>query len=279
MAKGAYYFPLYYQRLLASCTGWKDDEFGAYLKLLIYQFDRGSIPENLDELARICSSVKKTWPMISKKFVPGPDPGTLINSVMDEIRQEALQKSQKNAANGSKGGKAKTKRSVENGLSENEANAKRTQSNTNMVNGYSVNGFRKEGGAGEEKQPIVQVMWDTWQALKPDYPPDQHTDYQALFSIGEFLSGQIGIRWPPETDDSYTQVREAWIRLAGWISHDSFYKNISLHSISKTSTLQTIYQKHNDNGTAQAGTSAAGKPGTSQARIDALKTWGSDFRS
>jgi hypothetical protein len=106
MAKGDYYFPLYYRRLLTSTIGWKDDEFGAYMRLLIFQFDNGSIPSNLNELARIAPSVRKHWPLLSKKFKDDGN-GRLINEVMDEVHQDIQKKKEKNAENGKKGGRRK----------------------------------------------------------------------------------------------------------------------------------------------------------------------------
>lgn len=60
MAKGDYYFPLYYKKLLTSTIGWKDDEFGAYVRLLIHQFDKGKLPGDIKELSLLCTSIKKT---------------------------------------------------------------------------------------------------------------------------------------------------------------------------------------------------------------------------
>jgi hypothetical protein len=64
MAKGDYYFPLYYTRLLSSTIGWKDDAFGAYLRLLIYQFDNGSIPVDIEELSLTGAAYPKSFMMM-----------------------------------------------------------------------------------------------------------------------------------------------------------------------------------------------------------------------
>src|SRR5687768_11077719 len=93
MAKGDYFFPLYYQKLLTSTTGWKDDEFGAYLRLLIYQFDNGGIPNDQEIIQRIAPSTKKNWPLISRKFILNEE-GLLVNEVMDSIRHKRNKKSE-----------------------------------------------------------------------------------------------------------------------------------------------------------------------------------------
>lgn len=108
MAKGDYYFPLFYHRLLTSTIGWKDEEFGAYLRLLIYQFDNGSIPSDLADLSRISPSIKKHWPLISKKFKDNGK-GGLINEVMNDVYNDIQEKKIINTENGKKGGRPKKK--------------------------------------------------------------------------------------------------------------------------------------------------------------------------
>jgi uncharacterized protein YdaU (DUF1376 family) len=109
MPKGDYYFTLYYQRLLTSTVGWKDSELGAYLRLLIYQFDKGSIPSDLSSIARIAPSAKKHWPLLSTKFVDDGS-GRLVNKFMQEVRNERIELSQINSENGRKGGRPRGKR-------------------------------------------------------------------------------------------------------------------------------------------------------------------------
>lgn len=106
MAKGDFYFPLHYKRLLTSTIGWKDDEFGAYVRLLIAQFDAGSISNDIGELKRIAPSVQKNWPLISKKFKDDGN-GGLINDFMNDIYHDAQAKKDKNRKNGKKGGRGR----------------------------------------------------------------------------------------------------------------------------------------------------------------------------
>lgn len=113
MAKGDYYFPLYYRRLLTSTIGWKDDEFGAYVRLLIHQFDNNnSIPNDLEELALVAPSVKKNWKRLTKKFKES-DAG-LYNEVMSDIFNQIQGKKKANSENGSKGGRPKKPKAFNN---------------------------------------------------------------------------------------------------------------------------------------------------------------------
>jgi uncharacterized protein YdaU (DUF1376 family) len=107
MAKGDYYFPLYYKRLLTSTIGWKDDEFGAYIRLLIHQFDNNnSIPDDLEELALIAPSVKKNWKRLQKKFKKN-DAGELFNEVMKDVFDDVQRKKNIRSEIGKTGGRPK----------------------------------------------------------------------------------------------------------------------------------------------------------------------------
>jgi len=132
MAKGAYYFPLFYQRFLASCSGWKDDEVGAYIRLLIYQFDKGSIPNDMKILSRIGTSVKKNWHLLSTKFIIQND-GTLINEVMADIRLKYIDKQEINTENGSKGGRPKKNQTVIVGETESKPNHNPSESESKGI--------------------------------------------------------------------------------------------------------------------------------------------------
>ncbi len=157
MAKGDYYFPLYYQRLLSSCTGWKDDELGAYLRLLIYQFDNGGIPDDMEEITRIAPSARKNWPRLAKKFEKN-EAGEFINPVMDEIRQSRLKKLETLKTNGARGGRPSKKPNGFNKEEEKKPNGYENknqmvienETNTNMVNGYWLEKEKEEGAEGEK---------------------------------------------------------------------------------------------------------------------------------
>jgi uncharacterized protein YdaU (DUF1376 family) len=165
MPKGDYYFKLYYQRLLTSTVGWKDDEFGAYMRLLIYQFDKGSIPSEISQISRIAPSAKKHWPLLSQKFVPDGN-GGLVNKVMDEVRSERITKSKTMAEVGRGGGRPKINQKV----SENKPNGSENKSNTNVSTGILVIGSGKERGGGEEKplgsDAVSTFANEAWQDQK-----------------------------------------------------------------------------------------------------------------
>ncbi len=131
MPKSEYYFPLLYRRLLVSTTGWKDEEFGAYLRLLIHQFDNNNrISPDIEELKRIVPSIKKNWPLISKKF-KADETGMLYNQVMSDVYNNIKKLQQRNIENGKQGGRPKNKEpkknhSVINGFKDGNPNERHT---------------------------------------------------------------------------------------------------------------------------------------------------------
>jgi len=117
-----HYFEFHFQKIIAATKGWRDDEFGAYVRLLIEQFDRGYVPDDPAELSRLITTYKKNWPLLKKKFTEPSEAGQLRNSFMCVIRGDALERSAKNSIAG-KIGVEKKKRLKSERLSNAEANA------------------------------------------------------------------------------------------------------------------------------------------------------------
>lgn len=89
--------PLYYNDLLGSTKTWTDEEFGAYMRLLIEQWDKGGLPNDSQRLARLYTSHAANWELLKDKF-PLVD-GLLKNPVMEEVRQKRARHSEKQALN------------------------------------------------------------------------------------------------------------------------------------------------------------------------------------
>lgn len=78
--------PLYYNDITTSTQDWTDEEFGAYMRLLIHQWRQGGLPKDYQRLARIATSLDTNWPMLKLKFVEID--GVLKNEVMEDIREK-----------------------------------------------------------------------------------------------------------------------------------------------------------------------------------------------
>lgn len=90
-------FPLYYNDIDRSTKTWTDEEFGAYMRLLMEQWDKGGIPKDYQRLTRIATSLDKNWPMLKEKFQEVD--GQLKNLILEEHREKRLKHKQKQKEN------------------------------------------------------------------------------------------------------------------------------------------------------------------------------------
>jgi uncharacterized protein YdaU (DUF1376 family) len=77
--------PLYYNDLLGATKTWTDEEFGAYVRLLIEQWDKGGLPNDYQRLTRIATSLGNNWEGLLRDKFPLVD-GMLKNPVMESVR-------------------------------------------------------------------------------------------------------------------------------------------------------------------------------------------------
>lgn len=99
MSSDKFILPLFYKRFMSSTQHWTDEEVGAYLRLLIYQWDNGTLPTEFSRLTRIADSAERHWPLLSKKFPEGK------NKVMEDIREERVKFVERQRLNGARGGR------------------------------------------------------------------------------------------------------------------------------------------------------------------------------
>lgn len=199
MAKGDFYFPLYYKRILTSTIGWRDDEFGAYMRLLIYQFDNGSIPSELSELARIAPSVKKHWPLLSRKFKDNGS-GGLVNEVMAGIYEDVQSKKNKNKGNGKLGGRPKKENPNE---TQTKPNGFKNETQMEPIPIYNSKYKKEKEGGGEVKNlnfPFTddfKPYWENWKEYKKrefrfTYK-SHHSEQAALNSLKKLSKNDLNI--------------------------------------------------------------------------------------
>lgn len=192
-----HYFALHFQKILAATKGWKDDAFGAYIKLLIEQFDRGYVPDDPAEISMLITSFKKNWPRLKKKFTEPSEPGKLRNTFMCGVREEAHEKSAKNAENGSKGGKAKKANAVANGIPNATANANKT---------LQRNGSQPVTSNHKTIPKEEVVVMDAWFQMFRR-AAGAHIDNDTLFlEIGKFKN-----RYPNQNLNQAGALINAWI--------------------------------------------------------------------
>lgn len=90
-------FPLYYNDIDRSTKTWTDEEFGAYMRLLMEQWDKGSLPNDYQRLTRIATSLDRNWSLLKDKF-PAVD-GVLKNPVLEAHREKRAKHKEKQREN------------------------------------------------------------------------------------------------------------------------------------------------------------------------------------
>lgn len=103
------YMPLMIGDWLKGTRGMKAEVRGVYINLLLYQWDNGFIPSDMEELCLIDPELPKVWDKLKSKFVE-VEPGKLQNKKNEEVRD--FWKKQKK--NGGKGGRPKKENPKEN---------------------------------------------------------------------------------------------------------------------------------------------------------------------
>ena len=82
VAQSLPWLPLYHADLLRATAHWPDEAFGAYVRLLLHQWEHGRIPSDGDELRRVAETAEKHWARLANKFPDG------VNQRLEVIRAE-----------------------------------------------------------------------------------------------------------------------------------------------------------------------------------------------
>lgn len=111
------YMPLMIGDWLKGTRGMKAEVRGVYLGLLLYQWDNGFIPSDMEELCLIDPEVPKVWDKIKMKFIEIA-PGKLQNKKNLEVK-EFWAKQKKNGENGGRPKKDNPKGNLNNNPKDN----------------------------------------------------------------------------------------------------------------------------------------------------------------
>lgn len=88
------YMPLYVRDFLTSTLGWSAEERGHYLTLLMVAWDRGGLPEDLEQLERLSPGVGAVWSMLVDKF-PVCEDGQRRNARLEQHRDRCVELKEK----------------------------------------------------------------------------------------------------------------------------------------------------------------------------------------
>ena len=87
-------FQFYAQDFDMDTATWENDEVGAYIRLLSYEWVNGGLPNDIYKLSKIVRESQKKfigkWKNLSTKFIQNGN-GLLINKRMEEVREQQRQ--------------------------------------------------------------------------------------------------------------------------------------------------------------------------------------------
>jgi uncharacterized protein YdaU (DUF1376 family) len=111
------YMPLMIGDWLKGTRGMKAEIRGVYINLLLFQWDNGFIPSDMEELCLIDPELPKVWDKLKVKFIE-IEPGKLQNKKNEEVR-DFWKKQRKNGELGGRPKKEKPKQNPTNNPKQN----------------------------------------------------------------------------------------------------------------------------------------------------------------
>ena len=214
-------FLFYPNDWLGGTMGMTFEEKGAYMELLMMQFNRGHMTTHMIGLA-----IGQLFDKIKVKFIQD-DQGLWFNERLDleKDRRKNFVKSRHNNKEGlnqySKIDKNKSGHMIGHMEDENE--------------NRNINGFEEKKGLGKKEtgKLLIPVLEKIWLSENPDYPSDKTKDFAALGEISRFLASVLKMAYDPSNEEFVNLVAANWQLLAKYVVADNFFKSYSLQQVSK----------------------------------------------
>jgi uncharacterized protein YdaU (DUF1376 family) len=193
-----HYIPFFGRDFYASTAMWTAEEVGHYMRLLIIQWDAGSLPSDLSRLELVSPGVGRVWDLLVEKFPLGED-GLRRNHRMEEHRLRAAELQAARSEAGKIGnekrwgdrkaianGSQSDRKAIANGIakasppSPSPSPSPSPEENTHTHTACGDD-FRKPGWAADEWERFVAVWNQTARAARwePLIAPSAFVDYAA----------------------------------------------------------------------------------------------------
>jgi len=218
-------FLFYPNDWLGGTMGMTFEEKGAYLELLLMQFNRGHMTEHM-----IRHMVGQIWDKIKVKFLVD-EQGLYYNPRLkfEHDRRKTYSESRRNNIKG------------KNQYSKKEGHMTSHMENENINENVNSNSFRKSENLFAEKERLIPRMNEIWITTFPSYSASQDFDFPALKNISDFIFKQAKIK-----DGIGNRVHEdtcinTFKLIADQVNKEPFWANKPLQSISKH--IQEFYNK------------------------------------
>jgi uncharacterized protein YdaU (DUF1376 family) len=211
-----HYMPFFGRDFYASTAAWTAEEVGHYIRLLVIQWDNGSLAADIQRLELVSPGVSKVWGLLEPKFPLWPD-GQRRNRRMEEHRAKSAELKAKRSLSGRKGGAASLKSCLAAQLA--QANAKKMP----QQDGSKTEANGRAYGPAKTKPPSPTP--DPTPDLDPSPSPESSpAPYSSSLRSEEFQQQQqqprarkstsAGSRrddgWEPDAESEWEVLRRAW---------------------------------------------------------------------
>jgi uncharacterized protein YdaU (DUF1376 family) len=108
-----HWFPLYTKEWAASVGHMSAAQRGIYISLLVFQWDNGSVPDCMEQCARIAGAMQMQegdWLIIRDKFKRSDEDGRLRNAKLESVRSTQVEKAEAVSNNAKRAAAARHKR-------------------------------------------------------------------------------------------------------------------------------------------------------------------------
>lgn len=267
-------WPCYYNDLRGSTQDWTDEEFGAYVRLLIYQWDKGFIPGEESRRVKIAETSKQHWALLSEKF-ESLENGNLVNKRAVEIKEEI----EKHAANQKRNISKRWKKDT-NDIPNRYQTVYQTDTKQIPLEDEDENEIKdenKEGVTGETIPEnfikgagvlIVPEMLAVWKKENPEYLSKPQNDFSPLREIAEMIAEAYKLKDITQIN-SVNQIKESFEKIVKFCSKDGLYKDFQLSQIAKY--FNAITSKMRSEAAGKLSPGAANKPNIIANNHDAVK--------
>jgi len=269
---------IYFDKWIASTNGMKADFRAWYMDLMIYQFDKGGIPDDEDAIAGICrvlpseyDKFKQMLKQVLKQKFKLID-GYYINEVMHEVLQKRKDFKEKRSKSGNIGVVVKTAKAMEcfTDLQLKEIKDKLYLMEDDEIVKYKDKQMLKQmlqqllklyidvdvikdvfevdkGNLKEinhfsetEKKMIVPEMVKIYTNKNKNYFPNMELDYHAILQIAYKIEAIKKWKKNEVTGVKEKDCLESWAKIVDFIKTNSFFSELTLDSIATDKMWQKI---------------------------------------
>jgi uncharacterized protein YdaU (DUF1376 family) len=244
-------FLFYPNDYMGGTLGMTLEEKGAYMELLILQFNKGHF--TIEQAKKLLNgSFERLWEVLKEKFTEDETRG-FFNERLEEEKNKRKNFNTKQKEKGSKGGRPKK--------NPNETQSKPVgyeNNNPNLTLLEDENENRIETKDFEKSEKLLPAMIKTFKNEIPDYFVDEKKDMEPLLKISGYIAKiyKLPENILAQTTEDKNEICRRWGDLAKFISTEDFFKNYSISQIEKH--FQSIHSKQT-NGNKYSGSAKAGK--------------------